>query len=214
MGRDHVNITWQVPGSDKFTEINEAFLSPVLKEYNSSNSTHKPVGDELWKAPSVTNTDINDVDAGQDDEDYEMVEIPNRNNKLSAKFTFYFGEDFDVKSNYNRSYFDELSDASEELLSSLPSCPTEQIKSRVRHMKQFEGVWKTKFNSIFPNDVTKQFVCIGGKRKEDCEGNDVVTEQEVITTLQKLMKKVDEKYTGYEWIIFLYKYCSFDTRSV
>lgn len=63
-------------------------------------------------------------------------------------------------------------------------------------MKQFEGVWKTKFNSIFPNDITEQFVCIGGKRKEDCEGNNVVTEQEIITTLQKLMTKVDEKYTG------------------
>ena len=205
MGRDHVNITWQVPGSDKFTEINEAFLSPVLKEYKSSNSNHESTGDELWKAPSIADTEINDVDAGQDDEDYETSEIPNRNIRLSAKFTFYFGEDFDVDSNYNRSYFNELSDASEELLSSLPSCPTEQVNSTAKQMKQFEGVWKTKFNSIFPNDVTKQFVCIGGKRKEDCEGNDVVTEQEAITTLQTLMEKVDEKYTGYECIIFLFQ---------
>ncbi|XP_068762655.1 uncharacterized protein [Montipora capricornis] len=191
MRRDHVNITWKIPGSDNFTELNEVFLSPVLNVSKSSYLIHS-----LLKARSVLDTEVNDADAGEDDEEYEINETPERKNRLSEEFLSYFGEDFDVKSEYNSNYLAHLLDTSEKLLSSLQGCPSEPTNDTVKPMKRFEGVWKTHFSSVFPDDGTKELACIGNKRREDCKGNDVLKEQEVLTILQALTKNINEEYPG------------------
>lgn len=198
MRRDHVNVTWKIPGSDKFIEISELFLSPLLNDKASYliHELSKEESNLLWKARSVLDTEINDSDAGEDDEDYEGIEIPTRKNLLSDRFSFYFGEDFDMKNGYDGNTFEQLSDKSDELLSYLPTCSYKPAYATKQTLKRYEGVWKTHFSSVFPDDGTTEFICIGNKQKKDCKGNGYLTEPELLAVSQILMKEINEKHPG------------------
>lgn len=63
-------------------------------------------------------------------------------------------------------------------------------------LKRYEGVWKTHFSSVFPDDGTIEFICIGNKQKKDCKGNGYLTEPEVLAVTQILMKEINEKHPG------------------
>ncbi|KAL9955519.1 hypothetical protein ACROYT_G036854 [Oculina patagonica] len=190
MRRDHMNITWKVPGSQMYTEISSESLSPLITN-EASFSDHV----ELLRAPrSVIDTELNDADGGEDDEDYEGITIPEIQSKLSDKFSSYFGEDFDLENRYDINNFDQLLDISEEILSVLPSCSYEPSYAKKRSFKRFEGIWQTHFSSRFPDDGTKEFICIGNKQRKDCKGNDFLTEAEVLELVQIFVKKIDEKY--------------------
>ncbi|KAJ7373746.1 hypothetical protein OS493_011355 [Desmophyllum pertusum] len=98
MRRDHVNVTWKVPGSHVFREISRTFLSPLLTDAFSNHDVLTERGDDLLREPrSVIDTETNDADGGEGDEDYEGITIPEQQNKLSDKFSAYFGEDFDIE---------------------------------------------------------------------------------------------------------------------
>ena len=200
MRRDHVNVTWKVPGSEEFTEVSEKFLSPLLDEKSPylipESSTEK--NKILREPPSVIDTEVNDADAGEDDEDYEGMEIPKRKIKFSDEFSFYYGEDFDKENQYNRTNFEQLPDISNEILSVLPSCSYEPTYAKKQTLKRFEGVWQTHFSSVFPDDGSKEFICIGNKQKNGCEGNDFLTEPDVLSLVQMLEKNIDEKHPEYE----------------
>ena len=199
MRRDHVNLTWKVPGSEEFTEVSDTFLRPLLND-KPSHLIHESSTEQnkLLREPrSTIDNEMNDADAGEDDEDYIGIEIPKRNMKLSDEFSFYFGEDFDIGNQYDRTTF-ELSDMSDEILSVLTSCFYEPTYTTKRTFKRFEGVWKTRFSSVFPDDGTKEFICIGNKQKKDCQGNNLLTEPEVLALVRMLTTQINEKYSGYE----------------
>lgn len=190
MRRDHVNVTWKVPASRLYTKISREFLSPLITN-EASFSNHE----ELLRAPrSVIDTELNDADGGEDDEDYEGIAIPEKQNKLSDKFSSYFGEDFDLVNQYDIINFNQFSDISEEVLSVLPSCSYEPTYTKKRTFKRFEGIWQTHFSSRFPDDGTKEFICIGNKQRKDCEGNEFLTEAEVLELVQMFVKKIEEKF--------------------
>ena len=195
MRRDHVNITWKVPGSEKFTEISEMFLSPLLHD-QPSHLIHELTTEQNNLLYVYVDTEINDADAGEGDEDYEGIEIPKRNTKLSNEFSILFGEDFDMENHYDRSNFEQIFDMSDELLSILPSCTYEPTYAKKQTLKRFEGVWKTQFSSVFPDDGTREFICIGNKQKKDCAGNDLLTESEVFALLQTFVRKINQTYPG------------------
>ena len=203
MSRDHVNVTWKVPGSDNFTEVSQTFLSPLLNNtpaYLIHQLSKKQ--DHLLREPrSTVDTKVNDADAGEDDEDYIGIEIPKRQSRLSDEFSFYFGEDFDIENRYDKTIFEQLWDVSDELLSVLPSCSYEPTYTKKRKFKQFEGIWQTHFSSVSPDDGTKEFICIGNKQKKDCDGNDFIKQAELLPLVQMLKKKVDGKYPGYESVV-------------
>ncbi|XP_022801473.1 beta-1,4-N-acetylgalactosaminyltransferase 3-like isoform X2 [Stylophora pistillata] len=99
MSRDHVNVTWLVPGSQAFTKISSEFLTPLLQD-ESSFLNHEAFleRNDLLRAPSsVIDSEMNDVDSGEGDEDYEGIEIPGKHNKPSNQFSSYFGEDFNIE---------------------------------------------------------------------------------------------------------------------
>lgn len=195
MRRDHVNVTWKVPGSHVFREISRTFLSPLLTDAFSNHDVLTERGDDLLREPrSVIDTETNDADGGEGDEDYEGIAIPEKQNKLSDKFSTYFGEDFDTENRFDRIKFEDLQDNSNEILSVLPICSYEPTYVEKRTFKRFEGVWQTHFSSLFPDDGTKEFICIGNKQRNDCEGNDFLTEAEVLELVQMFTKKIDEKY--------------------
>ena len=197
MQRDHVNVTWRIPGSQKYTEISRQFLSPLLTN-EASLSSHKAVKkrDNLLRTPrSVTDTELNDSDGGHDDEDYDGMVAPETQNKLSDKFLTYFGENFELKNPYSIIEFEKLPDKSDEILSVFPSCSYEPTYAKKRAFKRFEGIWQTHFSSLFPDDGTREFICIGNKQRNDCGGNEFLTESEVLKLLQMFMKKIDEKYS-------------------
>ena len=196
MQRDHVNVTWRIPGSQKYTEISKQLLSPLLTK-ETSLSSHKAMKkrDDLLQAPhSVTDTELNDADGGYDDEDYDGMLAPEKQNKLSDKFLTYFGENFELENPYNIIEFEQLADKSDEILSVFPSCSYEPTYARKRTFKRFEGVWQTHFSSLFPDDGTREFICIGNKQRKDCEGNEFLTESEVLKLLHMFMEKIDEKF--------------------
>ena len=199
MRRDHVNVTWKVPRSEKLTDVSEMFLSPLLNDQPSHLiypvSTAKQ-NNLLQKPRSVTDTEINDADAGEDDEDYEGIEIPKRKTKLPDEFSILFGKDFDMENEYDRSNFEQILDMSNELLSILPSCSYEPTYAMKQTLKRFEGVWKTHFSSVFPDDGTKEFICIGNKQKKDCAGNGFLSEHEVFALVQMFVKKINQGYPG------------------
>ena len=190
MRRDHVNVTWKAPGSQMYTEIPRQFLSPLITNKASFSNL-----EELLRAPrSVIDTESNDVDGEEDGEDYEDIVIPEKQNKLSEKFSSYFGEDFDLDNQYGINEFEQLSDVSHEILSVFPSCSYEPTYTKKRKLKRFEGIWQTHFSSRFPDDGTKEFICIGNKQRKDCSGNDFLTEAEVLELVEMLVEKIDEKY--------------------
>ena len=196
MQRDHVNVTWSIPGSQIYTEISEHFLSPLFTD-GASFSSHKAMTeqDDLLRAPrSVIDTDLNDADGGYDDEDYEGMIAPEKQNKLSDKFLTHFGEDFELENPYNVIEFEQLADKSDEILSVFPSCSYEPTYAEKRTLKRFEGIWQTHFSSLFPDDGTREFICIGNKQRKDCEGNELLTESEVLELVQMFVKKIDERY--------------------
>lgn len=200
MQRDHVNVTWIVPGSQMHTEISRKCLSPLVTD-DTSFFSHKAMTerDDLLRAPrSVTDTELNDDDSGYDDEDYEGIVIPEKQNKLSDQFLSYFGEDFNLENPYNLIEFEQLPDKSDEILSVFPSCSYEPTYAKKRTFKRFEGIWQTHFSSLFPDDGTREFICIGNKQRKDCEGNEFLTESEVLELVQMFMKKINEKYPRYE----------------
>lgn len=196
MSRDHVNVTWIVPGSHVFTGISEKFLSPLfINEPSSSNhKTFSERNDLLREPRSIIDTEINDADGGEDDEDYEGIGIPVKQNKLSNKFSSYFGEDFDIENQYDPISFDQLPDISKDILSVFPSCSYEPTYVKKRTFKRFEGIWQTHFSSVFPDDGTKELICIQNKQRKDCEGNDFITEGEVLELVQTFTKTIEEKY--------------------
>ena len=195
MQRDHVNVTWRIPGSLMYTVISKHFLSPLLND-QASFFSHKAIKerDDLLRAPrSVIDTEFNDVDGGYDDEDYDGMVAPEKQNKLSEKFLAYFGDDFELDNPYSIIEF-ELADKSDEILSAFPSCSYEPTYAKQRAFKRFEGIWQTHFSSLFPDDGTREFICIGNKQRKDCEGNEFFTEGEVLELVLMFMKKIDEKY--------------------
>ena len=195
MSRDHVNVTWLVPSGHAFTEISAKFLSPLLQD-DPSFFNHRELSersDMLRASPSVIDSEINDADAGEGDEDYEGIEIP-RKQKLSKKFTSYFGEDFNIENHYDSMTFDQLPEVSQEILSIFPSCPYEPKYAQKRTFKRFEGIWKTHFSSVFPDDGTKEFICIGNRLKRDCRGNSLITADEVLEIVRTFTKTIQEKY--------------------
>lgn len=195
MSRDHVNVTWLVPSGHAFTEISAKFLSPLLQD-DPSFFNHRELSersDMLRASPSVIDSEINDADAGEGDEDYEGIEIP-RKQKLSKKFISYFGEDFNIENHYDSMTFDQLPEVSQEILSIFPSCPYEPKYAQKRTFKRFEGIWKTHFSSVFPDDGTKEFICIGNRLKRDCHGNSLITADEVLEIVRTFTKTIQEKY--------------------
>lgn len=196
MQRDHVNVTWRIPGNQMYTTISKQFLSPLLTN-EASLSSHKAMTerDDLLRSPrSVIDTELNDADGGYDDEDYDGMVAPEKQNKLSDKFLSYFGEHFELENPYNIIEFEQLADKSDEILSVFPSCLYEPTYAKKRMFKRFEGIWQTHFSSLFPDDGTREFICIGNKQRRDCEGNEFLTETEVLELLQIFMSKIDEKY--------------------
>lgn len=196
MQRDHVNVTWRIPGSQMFTIISKQLLSPLLTN-EASLSSHKAMTerDDLLRSPrSVIDTELNDADGGYDDEDYDGMVAPEKQNKLSDKFLSYFGQHFELENPYNIIEFEQLADKSDEILSVFPSCSYEPTYAKKRMFKRFEGIWQTHFSSLFPDDGTREFICIGNKQRRDCEGNEFLTETEVLELLQIFMSKIDEKY--------------------
>ena len=196
MQRDHVNVTWRIPGSQIYTEISKQFLSPLLID-EPSFSSHKAMTErnDLLRAPrSVIDTELNDVDGGYDDEDYDGMVSPQKQNKLSDKFLTYFGEDLDLENPHNIIEFEQLPDKSDGILSVFPSCSYKPTYAKKQTFKRFEGIWQTHFSSLFPDDGTREFICIGNKQRKDCNGNEFLTESEVLELVQIFMKKIDEKY--------------------
>ena len=196
MQRDHVNVTWRIPGSQMYTEISNRFVSPLLTD-EASFSSHKAMAerDDLLRAPrSVIDTELNDADGGYDDEDYEGMVAPEKHNKLSDQFLTSFGGDFELENPYSIIEFEQLPDKSDEILSVFPSCSYEPTYAKNRTFKRFEGIWQTHFSSLFPDDGTREFICIGNKQRKDCEGNEFLTESEVLELVHIFMKKIDEKY--------------------
>lgn len=204
MRRDHVNLTWKISGREHFSDIPKMFLSPLLNEKFPYPIHELPRRENylLRQANSIINTDDNDTDAGEDDEDYIGMEIPSKKTRLSEEFSLFFGDDFDVQNKYDKAIFEQLPDVSDGLLSVLPSCSYDPAYTKKRKFKQFEGIWQTHFSSVFPDDGTKEFICIGYKQKKDCQGNDVLNQDEVLTLLQMLTKKIDEMYPGYGCAFF------------
>lgn len=108
---DYVNIMWKIFGSDNFMEFNEVFLLFVLNVSKFLYLIYL-----FLKVCSVLDIEVNDVDVGEDDVEYEINEIFERKNRFLEEFLFYFGEDFDVKSEYNSNYLVYFLDILEKFL--------------------------------------------------------------------------------------------------
>ena len=195
---DHVNVTWKVPGSSTFIEVSSRFLSPLLGDnaaLSLGSEESKERSDLLRQAPSVVDTEENDTDSGEDDEDYDGIEVRNKQDVLSETFASQFGNDFEPRHAYNGLDFERFPETDDDILAALPSCHYEPTYVTRHRLERYEGVWKTHYSWLFPDDGTGQFICIQNKLKEDCKGNDLLSENQVLEVVRMLIRAIDKKFS-------------------
>ena len=255
--RDHVTIRWKIPECNEFQIVTGEFLSTFMNE----NQTSKPrnLNDPKLKiSPATVDSEMNDKDAGEDDEDYNDVTVSVADVVIGkqSKYEKLFGngfrkmktftrQDFNIllsflhngfksrtKNNFpflntkeDGRYVSELLQrfssnfqqndtvvdmlktspriinkiisqkfASIELSDILPTCAYKPSYVRPKlKLQKFEGVWHTHYSSVFPDDGTSSFMCLGYTQKIDCSGNKVIKQGEVIAVVEQLMKIVTAK---------------------
>ena len=248
--RDYVKIQWKTPRSNVFQLVEGKHLSPLFDESEAQQRTPIITNSNylLTLSPATEDSKTTSEDIGDDDEDYDDVNVPavtynkyikvlGEKIQISSDFT---SQDFNIlfaytknkslkevkngdinpilskllllkevknmqSNNHTTQQFKHLSPFSQEKIfkhfkainisNFLPEC--KYIPSCVQpweKLKKYEGVWRTHYSSVFPDDNTSAFFCLGNKQKSDCSGNRVIKQEEVIEIVKQLSKTLATKH--------------------
>ena len=174
--RGPFEVLWKLPNAGKFSSITQQFFSGFVKTPRSLRNTLSV----LSTSPSTRLTPFleNIEEAGEDDDDFRTI-----GNEKDTAGTFYDYQGMVIPLNTSLRRTKSSPTSSEPPLY-LRSCDYRFADLTVNSsLAKYEGVWKTLFSSVYPNDNTGFMMCIGNRYPLDCQGNKRISNE----TVQKLL---------------------------
>ena len=174
--RGPFEVLWKLPNAGKFSSITQQFFSGFVKTPRSLRNTLSV----LSTSPSTRLTPFleNIEEAGEDDDDFRTI-----GNEKDTAGTFYDYQGMVIPLNTSLRRTKSSPTSSEPPLY-LRSCDYRFADLTVdSSLAKYEGVWKTLFSSVYPNDNTGFMMCIGNRYPLDCQGNKRISNE----TVQKLL---------------------------
>ena len=182
-------VLWKLPNRKTFVPITKEFLTGFQKNPESMTNVLKLYA----HSPSVKLTSFLESieEPGDDDEDYTIL---GGKTDLNMNFTFLDskGRPIFINSRLGNDELFRLSYTNKsKITTSLRECAGRPLFSQNKTIKQYEGVWRTTFSSLFPGDRTDYMVCIGNRYPVDCKGNTVIPQESVLKLLKSLNKTLN-----------------------